>query len=241
MSFMVTASGHVYQHGRPNRAVLLEDIAHHLAQINRFTGACRRPYSVAEHSLLVSEIAERELGLPRMGQLAALLHDAHEAFIGDLNSPLKAHLGEPWRAMEHAEQRYVMERLNCWGAFQQHADAIRRADLMALATERRDLMPDDGSRWPVLDGIEPVGWVRLQEREGMDWSDWRGAFLDRHAELLAAMEASVVELRLQRAGGAAEQLARRLLDPEDLAHAATPEIRNAAREALGMTTRERLT
>src|SRR5262245_14828098 len=56
-------------------AFTIEDIAHGLSNICRYSGQCKRFYSVAEHSLLVSEVAE---GF----EFAALLHDAAEAFIG---------------------------------------------------------------------------------------------------------------------------------------------------------------
>ena len=67
----------------------IEDIAHALAQINRFTGHAARPYSVAEHSLLVCDIV-RAKGLNAHAQLLALLHDAHEAYCGDVASPTKS-------------------------------------------------------------------------------------------------------------------------------------------------------
>src|ERR1700734_2059257 len=60
----------------------IEDIAHGLANICRYSGQCNRFYSVAEHSVLVSEIA---VGF----ELEALMHDAAEAFLGDITRPLK--------------------------------------------------------------------------------------------------------------------------------------------------------
>lgn len=63
--------------------VCIEDIAHHLALINRFTGATAVPYSVAQHSVLCSLVAPAEL------QLTALLHDAAEAYVTDVSRPLK--------------------------------------------------------------------------------------------------------------------------------------------------------
>src|SRR5258708_39476115 len=60
----------------------IEDIAHGLANICRYAGQCKRFYSVAEHSILVSQTAK---GF----EYEALLHDAAEAFVGDISRPLK--------------------------------------------------------------------------------------------------------------------------------------------------------
>ena len=69
--------------------VLLEDIAHHLAIINRYNGASSKPYSVAQHSVKCAQLAEAaKLGpLVAMG---ALLHDAQEAYLGDVVKPIKS-------------------------------------------------------------------------------------------------------------------------------------------------------
>ena len=64
------------------RTIRLEDIARGLAQTNRFCGQSRRPICVAEHSLVVALLARPGLGL------AALLHDAHEAYLGDWTRPV---------------------------------------------------------------------------------------------------------------------------------------------------------
>lgn len=67
----------------PNwRDINLDDIARGLAQTNRFGGQSRRPISVAEHSLVVALLARPGAGL------AALLHDAHEAYLGDWARPV---------------------------------------------------------------------------------------------------------------------------------------------------------
>ena len=62
----------------------IQDIAHHLSIINRHTGATPVPYSVAQHSVAVSQhFLDRDL------RLAGLLHDAAEAYLTDIASPLK--------------------------------------------------------------------------------------------------------------------------------------------------------
>lgn len=63
--------------------IRIDDISHHLALTVRYNGALPWNYSVAHHSLLVADIVPEEL------KLAALLHDAPEAYTGDLVSPAK--------------------------------------------------------------------------------------------------------------------------------------------------------
>jgi hypothetical protein len=61
------------------------DIAHGLSLICRYCGQCRRFYSVAEHSIILSQIVAPQY------RKQALLHDASEAYIGDFPGPFKKH------------------------------------------------------------------------------------------------------------------------------------------------------
>jgi len=74
---------------RPDE-VDLEDIAIALSNLCRFGGRCRQFYSVAQHSLWVADQV-KELR-PEL-ELCALLHDAAEAYVGDVVSPIKPWLG----------------------------------------------------------------------------------------------------------------------------------------------------
>lgn len=88
--FILTASGRRYYFLDPDpREIVIEDIATSLERLCRFTGHVE--LSVAEHSVQVWRRAI-ELGADERTRRAALLHDAHEAFVGDLSSPLKAAL-----------------------------------------------------------------------------------------------------------------------------------------------------
>jgi len=81
----------------------IADIAHGLARVARWNGqtAGAHIYSVAQHTLLVEEIARRRVGRPdRRLTLALLLHDAPEYVIGDMISPFKAVIGDAYKAVE---------------------------------------------------------------------------------------------------------------------------------------------
>lgn len=64
--------------------IALKDIAHHLSSINRFNGALQKPISVAQHSVTVSRLL-KPYGYGALG----LLHDASEAYLGDVTKWLK--------------------------------------------------------------------------------------------------------------------------------------------------------
>lgn len=212
MSHMITISGAEYHfsgdaamalNGRP---VALGDIAHHLSLINRFTGATIRPYSVAEHSLLCAEIAKRAGGGVYL-QMAALMHDAHEAYTTDLSSPAKIAVNEysmgaggvqAWGLFEDAHAKAVRRHFNLLTAFSSYRDKIREFDLIALATERRDLTAYDARMngpWAILrdltaNPVQPLDWIDLGslELETVTWKQWRERFLDRFFALRAEMQ-----------------------------------------------------
>lgn len=188
MTWIVTADGNELDLRCPRpEHITITAIAHALAQINRFTGHARRPYSVAEHSLLVADIVAFEFELDVHAQLAALMHDAHEAFSGDMHTPGKSEIGLAWHEWEHRWERTVRSAFAIQTASVAHAAAIRRADLIALATERRDLLPGTPEPWPALDGIAPVeipnGNLMSHERCDARWLHWRARFLARYHEL----------------------------------------------------------
>ena len=183
----LTPTGRIVDVARPNPAhIELLDQAWALSQINRFTGCALRPNSVAEHSLLVVEILERELRAPPIVRLAGLHHDGHESITGDCTSPDKLILGEVWRRYEAGWARACRAAWGLADTFAQWGHLIKRADSIALATERRDLMPAHPDPWPGIDGIEPANWVNLNARERTEksWSFWRDQFINEHHALI---------------------------------------------------------
>lgn len=193
MTWMITSHGREHYltgAGQQLNQPDISEIAHALAQINRFTGHCKRPYSVAEHSVLVATIAAGE-GASTSAQLAALLHDAHEAYTGDVSSPAKWAIGMPWEVFEHSQATAVHNALGVRAAMCAHRAAIKRWDLIALAAERRDLTRYDPARhmpWPMLDNPHrPVLPIDLNlmayARRNMRWSDWVEVFMQCHEDL----------------------------------------------------------
>jgi uncharacterized protein len=116
----------------------VEDIAAGLSKQCRFNGQIDRFYSVAEHSVLVSRMVPDSLAL------AALMHDAAEAYLGDVVTPLKS-LIEGYETLEHG----MMVAISCALDFDyellgSHARKyIKIADLKALKIEKNNFYPNE--------------------------------------------------------------------------------------------------
>lgn len=168
------------------------DVARGLALTCRFAGQMRdcRVYSVAQHSVLVSEALEEH---GAQAALYGLLHDAHEAYLGDWTSPLKQALaalegGAEMRALEWTVAKAIHGVAGL--AFpppEPIAGMVKRADLAALATERRDLLSDlragvraAGFDWQAL----PEPWPDRIRPIAPEFAEQR--FLSVLAALLAA-------------------------------------------------------
>lgn len=146
---ILTRSGVYFNYLTGNNVVLIDDISHALANICRFGGHTREFYSVAQHCVLASNI------VPEQDALWALLHDAAEAYVGDMTRPLK----ELLPGFKEIEKRVERELFDIFGLQGEMPASVKHADLVLLATERRDLMPEQIEPWGLLDGIEPLAEI----------------------------------------------------------------------------------
>jgi uncharacterized protein len=137
----------------------IDDIAHALSLTCRYAGHCKRFYSVAEHCCHVHAFLNA-MGHPRSVQRSALLHDASEAYLGDVTRPLKVCLPD-YRTLEKRLQGAIYERFDATPT-SDAAEAIRQADNMVLKTEARELMASRGRLWNFGDLeyalVEIHGW-----------------------------------------------------------------------------------
>ena len=137
-------------------SVDLDDIAHSLACQCRFNGHTRAFYSVAEHSIRVSRLLAPDPVL----ELWGLLHDASEAYLCDLPRPLKhasGEFGDLYREAEMKAMVAIAEALDLPLLKTGQLRKIKKADLVMLATEKRDLCPNVADvTWDVLRGVKPV-------------------------------------------------------------------------------------
>lgn len=170
--YIETYMGHRVYFGdiTPDKISII-DIAHALSHICRFTGHTKEFYSVAQHSVLV---ADAQTTLPE--KRAGLLHDASEAYVNDLPSPLKActDLGD-YKNLENRFHDVINQRYKVDDGMTPN---IKKADLQALFTEKRDVLAND-SDWGWGEEIEVFDEVIVP----LSSKEAKALFLKRFIEL----------------------------------------------------------
>lgn len=151
----------------------LRDISWHLSRINRYTGAIQNHhYSVAEHSIYVANAAlafcrEHKFLVPERQVLAAgLLHDAHEAYLGDVSAPLKRTMRDLGSSVyddlceqyqDIIDRKYGVVKIR----YGKHIDIIKEADMLVLESEmdNKYIVADFGYDWGILRELNrPEDW-----------------------------------------------------------------------------------
>lgn len=156
MTWIQTYRGHAFSFLPDGERVYdLEDIAHALGNLCRFTGHSRRFYSVAEHSWLVGEDAVMRVHRHNSDRLevlelldgnvaypSALFHDAAEAYLGDVSRPLKRLSGmEPYRELEATIEHEIRERFGL-SKDPEIWKIVKESDNALLAAEREQVFAD---------------------------------------------------------------------------------------------------
>lgn len=185
---MLMASGFTFDLENPSAdGMPISDIARALAYQPRWAGATREFYSVAEHCVMVSRLVAPAFALD------GLCHDADEAISGDIASCVKVLIGR-----DHLKKRLgpVKAALARRFGFRLDGVDVKRADLVCMATELRDLLPPAWMDFGHLPAphpgrIEPVGPERAYR-----------LFLDRYEEVKhLACQAAPLRKKKTRASG----------------------------------------
>ncbi len=186
--WILTGSGRVVDLLDPDvNSIALEDIARNLSRLARFSGSTRGHflYSVAQHSVLVADIV-KSLSEDPLAPRYALLHDAHEAYVGDITSPVKRALGpDGLQALRDMTDRLDLAIWAHFGLPEPDYDmklAVKRADMIALASERRDLMSSEGPDWQL--GVEPMAaFVGPADPPELAYARFMDVFLELSTEI----------------------------------------------------------
>lgn len=176
---ILLASGNYFDFLAPEQSTFtIEDIAHGLSNICRFGGQCSRFYSVAQHSVIASK------HVPGPDAYAALMHDAAEAFVGDMAKPLKD-LCPEYREVEKRVESAVFKR---FGVATPLPPSVKEIDTVMLATEQRKLMRNRDD-WNYTRGRQPLDIAIPPMPPAMA----KAAFLVRYAELAPTESPSTKE------------------------------------------------
>lgn len=172
-AWIQTYSGRRFNPTNPHvDAIVIQDIAHSLSMQCRFSGHCKRFYSVAQHSVLVSHICDHD------DALWGLMHDASEAYLVDIPRPLKrSGKFEAYRELEAIMTKAICKR---FGLPEQEPPSVKRADTTLLATEARDLMQPLRSDW--VQPAEPLPF----KIDSWSPQEAKNAFMKRFFQLIGA-------------------------------------------------------
>lgn len=119
------------------------DIAYALSRIQRWNGHLKINYSVAEHSLWCLALARQLFPNNKELRLRVLLHDAHEAYIGDIPKPVGDVLGEPLILLKGRLQQAIELKFGLPTASRQDEMAVKHIDALALQVEWEQFMTND--------------------------------------------------------------------------------------------------
>lgn len=133
-AWIITYTGLKFYHlNTQPEMVVIEDIAHALSNIGRWTGHTRYHYSVAQHCVYASRICPPEFAFD------CLMHDSSEAYLGDMNRPLKhfTAAGPAYREIEERVEEVIFKK---FGVRFPLPEEVKEADTQMLYAEKAQLM-----------------------------------------------------------------------------------------------------
>lgn len=169
----VTAEGKKFVYEDMNMdAVCLKDIAHALSYQCRYNGHCHLFYSTAEHSLniasyILTKNENAKGAVKKKAQIQfkqALLHDAAEAYVGDMPSPFKALMPD----YDKYEKALMSKIFTKYGLPAKLSPVIKELDLRICLNEKNTLFPKSHPRWEIEDTIKPLEGVTILALTPMD-------------------------------------------------------------------------
>jgi hypothetical protein len=189
-----TYTGHYLDLVNPSAEdVLLEDIAVALSNICRYAGAVTKFYSVAEHAVRVSKLAQQE-GADVLTQMLCLHHDDHEAYMGDITTPLKRVIRkEAPGILEDIASNLdsaIYESFGLPHPTREQQEVIDHCDITALYREAATLKYSHGrgDHWGRHEYVRPyagIGWTPSKAEQ---------TFLKRHATLAKKLARATAQL-----------------------------------------------
>ena len=147
----------------------IEDIAHSLSMQCRFNGHIEDFYSVAQHSVLVSYFCDKK------DALSGLLHDASEAYICDIPSPLK-------KTQQFSQYREIERKLQAlinvkFGLPEEDPESVKLADQLLLTLEAKSLLTHIREDWKLPNSNIPIKIIAMSPKES------KLIFMERFHEL----------------------------------------------------------
>lgn len=159
--------------------IFIEDIAGHISKICRYSGGCLSFFSVAQHSVLAADIAEKYYEDKELAR-EALLHDAAEYLIGDFIRPYKLLIPDYDKYEDILHKAIAVK----YSIPVEMTDSCKYIDNLMVAWEKRDIIHPDAV-WPGLPNIHNYKFEPIQP---WTWENARDIFLFKFRQLFGDMD-----------------------------------------------------
>lgn len=188
-----TYSGKIFSLKNPHPdTICIEDIAHALALESRWGNHSKYPYSVAQHSVIATLLALHDYskGIVAINTFRTILmHDAHEAYTGDMIKPLKHLVCGNYEILSNGIQKQIEKKFAINQPEVDIHEYVKHYDVVAQEMEFEALFKDDSRRLQnIIDhyDLQQYGWC-------WKWQDAERVFIDMYNDLFVKSESSFYE------------------------------------------------